>query len=354
MNRKNIIGSFVISFAVFLLMGCSETDGGALAPEKIRIEDKVGISQIEYPETVKVYETTSWNKSKEEIADVFLKGERNEPVAIKREDGSEHWSMDTSDENDLERLVCTSTKSQTKINLCSIWYAVCRKDNGLVRITDYSKEQPDVSDEFKIKTFLPQERDGDGLEEAKKVVEFVIDELNLPEYEIRSKKKITCKTEDTNYWMLFLQQKIDGIPLSIVDIPKDAQYSHTNVYNKGFNHEIKQYDSSMQVHIIDGKLFFCVMNEGPVQIKKEIGNYEVISPKQAYKKALEYYKIKESEKNPKLEVAELQYKSIEKDGQQLLIPVWTIGIFAEQENKKLGKYEICYYYLIDAVSGELF
>ena len=353
MRNKRIISIGTIILLINICMtGCSETDEGVQLFGQVQIEDKVGISQIEYPETVKVYETTSWYKSKEEIADVLLQGERTELFETKNSSYVHHWSIETEYDSYKERLSGTSEKEDME-RLLSVKYGIYTKEDLLVSVAEHSKEQSILDDKVQVKLSDSREK---GDKEAEEIVRQYFTSLEFPQYEIRSSKKVASKTENAVFWKMYWQQVVDGIPVSSLTFEENSRLTGTEVYNREkFNYDIKQYNNTIITEVINGELVALVMWEGaPVQVKTEIGNYEVISPKQAYKEALKYYKTKKSEEHPRLEVLELQYKNIEKEGRLLLVPVWTVGIFAEQQNERWGNSDLCYYYLIDAVSGELF
>ena len=132
----------------------------------------------------------------------------------------------------------------------------------------------------------------------------------------------------------------------------------TRVYNPGLSSEIRQLGDSgseLEILVAGGRILSWYGQATVIPIKEE-GTYPVISPEEAYEPVKEICQ-NVGASDMRLKKVELQYKSIEKDGKQLLFPVWMFAVATYHplmEEHPVTHGYMWDYYLVNAITGEFF
>lgn len=328
------------------LIGCSELDEEAI-PDSNVITDEVGILQIEAPGKVMVYKTQEWKTTAEELQEIFLNGEIVAVLPIK--DTGERYQTEYEEERE-ELFFGDSNKEKNRPT--HFYYHLYDWDYNMLV---YKHEQcEELCESFNYTSCLPDKVriEPEEYQKALKQVEEYMTELDYPEYAVRTAAKLESGNGVPDFYLMFLEQIVDDIPLSSVKFPIDANLGW--VYDVGFNKEIYQYDSTVQVCISDDGRILKWTADGGVIPTEEVGEYRIISAPEAYQKVQQVYEEKNLKNTPRLQLAELQYKSLKKDGCGWLVPVWTFGVREVEVSEEYGETENWVYYVVDAISGEFF
>ena len=355
---------FLMFFSVLLWTGCVEVDPGISLEADAGIKENADISAIEIPDTVSIYETEYWTPDENALCEVLLKGDQRGKENLY--DGIESYTA-----------VYEGRKEKLYIEAVEGGFGGISYDRGLTEqeqerygassilqgIFDY-KSNFAHDDQRETTTYLTMTRiqgeqmDGEEFTRASDAVENVMDTLHLPECQIRSAAPIITRDGETRVWLMYWQQVVNEIPLSDVYFDDFSSYPTTYVYNRDldYDHGMIQNENTMQIYVLGGDVISW--NTGVIVIPvKTLKKEKVVSPQTAYQKVKEVYAKRGAEGHPRLEFAELQYKSIEKNGRGLLVPVWLFAISEDEpmmEKHPIVPGKVWYYYLIDAVSGDFF
>ena len=198
-----------------------------------------------------------------------------------------------------------------------------------------------------------------------------MERLGIKDYRLRAAARFQSADQTSADCYMLWEQTVDDIPITWLEITDNMDAGRRSVYNssQGFNHDdIRQIGSfgegtRMIMHVTDGRLTdleVCLVE--PTELYE---TRRIVTAEKAFWLVEEVYQQKSEETDPRLELAELQYKCLERDGQMYLYPVWVFGIAeydaewakADEDeswrNQWLEPGDYYHYYIIDAFSGEL-
>lgn len=343
-NGKKIINLTLLT--IFLFYGCAETEESAMQNQGM-IEE-VDISAVEYPKQVTIYETEFWEPDVQIVTDVFLQGE---PTSIQKSDGTMLYDRQT----DMFQRVLLSEDGEG-MNYILNYPNLESDDVPLINRYDTSLS----SMEFSVTKDIVKKpsKENPVYQESVKLVEDYMGRLGMPYYQIKAAAMVASEIEEAEGCLTYWQQYIDHIPISMIYIPETGQLSGTRVYNPGLSSEIRQLGTSgseLEILVAGGRILSWYGQATVVPIEKT-GTYPVISPEKAYQPVLEICQ-KAGSTDMRLKNVELQYKSVEKDGNQMLFPVWVFAVATYHplmEQHPITQGYIWDYYLVNAVTGDFF
>lgn len=340
-----------------LFSGCSETESGARV---IRlgagIVDHVGLSEVEYPKKASIYLGETRDLDYDAAADLLLTDaygpDREELLSVTPEEGSISYSVAIVDPAG---------------EVTGYAYDLKLEAGDTVSFSDIDQ----LMEYYHAALCMPADvMESSNCRQAKQTAEDLLKRLGITDYRLDAAVE-TSDADRTQFdCALFWEQTVDDIPVSSLEITEGMSSGRRSVYNseQGFHHEITQMGSfgdgtRISMHVTNGKLtnlYACLVD--PVKV---YDTRSVIPAKKAFRYVEDLYKDKDGAKDPRLEVAELQYKCFRDDGQIYFYPVWVFGVaeyddtWAQADtqygwaNQWMETGDYYYYYMLDAFSGEL-
>ena len=367
--RKKWMLFFAIGFLSF--SACSETDPGA---QVIRlgagITDHVGLESVEAPREASIYlaryKELDFDESAGEILTGTIQEERKDTESV--------------------QYARTVPDGDGRAELLSIDYDEGRLDYSVAFVSPegevegyaYSlpqgegfSEQAQLMEYHHATMKMPEEAgDNETCRQAERLAEGYMDRLGITDYRLRAAAEFRSADQTSTDCYMLWEQVVDDIPVSWLEITDNMDAGRRSVYNssQGFNHDIRQVGTfgegtRMVMHVTDGRLTdleVCL-----VEPTEPYATRRIITAERAFRLVEEVYEQKGENTDPRLELAELQYKCLEQDGQIYLYPVWVFGIAeydaawaesdkdAEWRNQWLSPGDYYHYYIIDVFSGEL-
>lgn len=362
---------FIAVCLTFSFCACSETDPGARV---IRlgagITDHVGLSSVEAPEKAAIYLAKYREVDFDEAAETLLSGKLTER---KEERGLVYAQTEPDAEG---RAGILSVDPEYGVMSYSLAFVsadgeVERYAYSLLQSKGFSK-QAQLMEYHHATMKMPEEvSDNEVCHQAERLAEEYMDRLGIKDYRLRAAAEFQSVDQiSTDCYMLW-EQTVEDIPVSWLEITDNMDAGRRSVYNssQGFNHDnIRQVGSfgegsRMIMHVTDGQLTnldICL-----VEPTEPYETRRIVTAEKAFRLVEEVYQQKSEEADPRLELAELQYKCLEQDGQMYLYPVWVFGIAeydadwakADEDeswrNQWLEPGDYYHYYIIDAFSGGL-
>lgn len=371
MWKKILQVSFILVFLLVFFCACSETDPDARV---IRlgagITDHVGLSSVEAPEEASIYLAEYREVDFDEAAETLLLGKLTER---KEEQGVIYAQTEPDEEGRAEILSIDPGNGVLGYSLAFV------SPDGEVEGYAYSLTQEEgFSEQAQLMEYhhatmkMPEEvSDNETCHQAERLAEEYMDRLGIIDYRLRAAAKFQSADQTSADCYMLWEQTVDNIPITWLEITDNMDAGRRSVYNssQGFNHDdIRQIGSfgegtRMIMHVTDGQL--TDLEACLVEPTEPYETRRIVTAGKAFRLVEEVYQQKSEETDPRLELAELQYKCLEQDGQIYLYPVWVFGIAeydtdwakADEDeswrNQWLEPGDYYHYYIIDAFSGEL-
>lgn len=363
--KKRILMIVLSICAMFSLCACSETDPGRNAEiDKEVLVDNVGLSSVESPRKAAVYKAAFFPLEEEKWEKALLKDEVISREEYEDEEEKYIW-INTGDQEKQEYLILYMDRGAVTYgnDLFGENY-----ENGFTS-QEYLYECEPQSHYFQMTTHMNGDWDPEDpfFQQAEDLVQDCLKNMGLDNFRVRAASKIPALEGDGSACYMVLEQVVDNIPIAALYIPDFGQpMAIRENAIIGFDHETKQPGGAGEVftkaYVADGQIIDLIMNVA-VTTEKKYANKRILTAEKAFRKVREQYQGGEFDQTPSLELAELQYKLLERDGTLYLYPVWTFAVVEYEAPCVFGipemfkddpqlNGEIWHYYIMDAVTGD--
>lgn len=356
------IGIFVMALMLSLLVfGCEEVEkregmetGKA---SKSPLVEKVDLSAVSAPKEAAVYAAAFFDKKPEEVARIFLGDayEEGETAAEGRV-----FVSDAGSKKEKMVLAYDSGKAFFGDNphygnigvkfssCCEFCYNNVYTNNDEYRnmVSKYDSEER-ISDDG---------RDGAFGDKQERIAGY-LESLGVNGYELHSAG--TFQAGQREGCLMYFKQMVDGIPVSSILCGDKSDVMLYNYRYRIISEIVAWLDTDVQVCFLEDELigFDC---RSLVNVGRPLKKYSLVSVDDAYEKVKECYPAADTGGSYELERAELQYGVVMPDftvEKIYLYPVWLFGVhnvFDDQNRRGAMAENEWTYYIVDAVTGELF
>lgn len=365
--RKLLVGC-VLGMAM-LFFACSEADPGSSEEKITNVEKCEGLASIKYPKKAAVYQAAFRSVDMEKLQEILLKGTVTDRDTVCDEDGNKRITISTA-YGDYEETLGYGPESGEVFYYIyqDRWDSEYQSETRKYLKDDYNIEASERY--FEMTMTFPEKQENSGFcrSAEKKTLEY-LKKAGIEDYRIRASAKVPSLMDGSDSCILYMEQMVDKIPVSGVFIPDSGQaMAVVENTNFGFDQEVVQPGGSnrnfLRIQLV-GDEMIEMAGYGMVIPEKKMQEKRVISPKQAFEKVEEQYRNRRFDVMPHLELAELQYKTLQWEGDIYLFPVWVFGVveydklyatsFEVPEDLKDDPQlngDIWHYYLVNAYTGD--
>lgn len=337
----------LLCMMLFFLPGCSELDEGVVLDASVNVDEKVDVSSIEYPSEVNIYQMDWWEADTEKICDTLLHGEITEIQT--------QWATGPAYLTDIpgDEILYINTNDGPQPASFIYGYKYNGHDDSSKGLDAVFPTLQGFRVEFEATSQLKGNTDGDSdINDVSEIIKACFQKMDIPEFALRGYAQIPSADGTSTDLLSYWQQVVDQIPISICSIDLHSGGSQ-NIYNRNLAYDPDLYckGSYTEIQYVDDEIVSIYVSS-IVDDFEHIGTIRPVSPQRAWEKVKnDVYRKREAE-DAVLELVELQYLHLTKNGQKYLYPVWTIEVIEKDENEVGG---IAYnYYLIDAATGDYF
>lgn len=356
------ISVFVMAFMLSLLVfGCEEVENKDSIETGKDVEtslvEKIDLSEISAPEEIAVYSASFFDRKPEEIAHIFLGDsfEEGETYAEGRrfesDAGTKKEKFVYAYDSGRAFFGDSRISGNNGVNFVSCFEFCYNK------IDNNNDEFDNLRNEYwNAGRISGEESDGQdrAFSDKQELTSEYLEKLGVEGYELYSAG--TFNAEKKKCCLMYFKQMIDGIPVSTIATGNGRQ-----TYNSRYkivDEKIGVLNADVDVCFLGDELvrFYC---QSLINVGKQLRKYPLIPIDEAYEKVKKFYPVAAgTEGKYELERAELQYKVIMPDysvEEIYLYPFWIFGVHDKgEEDYHEEYYHECMYYIVDAITGELF